>query len=295
MNRFSAIDLSQLPPPDVIETLDYDVVLSDALERMAALLPDVTEALALESEPLRKLIELISYLVLLLRARINDAARATMLATATGADLDNLAALLGVERLVVTPATDSAPAVMEGDTALRARAQLAPEAYTTAGSVGAYEYHARSADARVADVSVTTPEPGAVLVTVLGVDGDGAPPADLLAAVQAALSAEEVRPLCDNVIVAAPQLVGYSVDAELIVGTGPDAGVVLAAAEAAAAAYVASTRRLGATVAVSGLMASLHQAGVRRVVLSQPTADVVCAATEAPHCTGLMVVLGGEP
>lgn len=291
MNRFSAIDLSKLPPPDVIETLDYDAVLSDALQRMAALMPEVTDALALESEPLRKLIELISYLVLLLRARINDAARATMLATATGADLDNLAALLGVERLVVTPASDTAPAVMESDAALRARAQLAPEAYTTAGPIGAYEYHARSADARVADVSVTTPEPGSVLVTVLGVDGDGTPAPDLLATVQEALGADDVRPLCANVIVAAPQLVNYSVAAEITVGTGPDAGVVLAAAQTAAAAYVQATRRLGATVARSGLMAALHQAEVLTVAMPTPAVDIVCGATSAPHCTEIAITM----
>lgn len=291
MTRFSAIDLSKLPPPDVIEALDYDAVLSDALERMAALMPEVAEALALESEPLRKLIELISYLVVLLRGRINDAARATMLATATGADLDNLAALLGVARLVVSPATDTAPAVLESDTALRARAQLAPEAYTTAGPVGAYEYHARSADARVADVSVTTPEPGSVLVTVLCVDGDGTPTPDLLATVQDALSVEHVRPVCANVIVAPPQLVSYSVAAEITVGTGPDAGVVLAAAQAAAAAYVQATRRLGATVARSGLMAALHQAEVLTVSMPAPAADIVCGATSAPICTEIAITM----
>ncbi len=295
MSRFSQIDLSQLPPPDVIETLDYETVLADALTRMAVLLPEVEATLALESEPLRKLIELVSYVVVLLRGRINDAARATMLATATGADLNNLAALLGVARLLITPATETTEAVYEADTALRLRAQLAPEAYTTAGSVGAYEYHARSADPRVADVSVTSPEPGTVLVTVLSTEGSGAPTADLLAAVTAAVNPEEVRPLCANVIVAGPVLLNYAVEAEIIVGTGPDASAVLAAAQAAVAAYAAATHRIGATVALSGVMAALHQPGVIRATLAAPLADLVADDVSAPNCTDITITLGAAP
>ncbi|SDG21178.1 baseplate J/gp47 family protein [Rhodobacter capsulatus] len=287
MSRFSQIDLSQLPPPDVIETLDYDALLTDALARMADLMPEVSEALALESEPLRKLIELLSYTVLLLRARINDAARATMLATATGADLENLAALFGVSRLLVSPATDNAAAVWEADAALRARAQLAPEAYTTAGSVGAYEYHARAADPRVQDVSVTSPSPGEVLVTILANTATGVPPAGLLSIVQEALSEPDLRPLCHGITVAAPTMIAFSVTATIEVGDGPDAAAVLAAARTALDEYLASVRRIGATVAVSGILAALHRPSVIRVAMTAPAADIVCAATSAPRCTAV--------
>lgn len=287
MSRFSQIDLSQLPPPDVIETLDYDALLTDALARMADLMPEVSEALALESEPLRKLIELLSYTVLLLRARINDAARATMLATATGADLENLAALFGVSRLLVSPATDNAAAVWETDAALRARTQLAPEAYTTAGSVGAYEYHARAADPRVQDVSVTSPSPGEVLVTVLANTATGVPPAGLLSIVQEALSEPDLRPLCHGITVAAPTMIAFSVTATIEVGDGPDAASVLAAARTALDEYIASVRRIGATVAVSGILAALHRPSVIRVTMTAPAADIVCTATSAPRCTAI--------
>ena len=292
MSRFSQIDLSQLPPPDVIETLDYDALLTDALDRMAELMPEVSEALALESEPLRKLIELISYTVLLLRARINDAARATMLATATGADLENLAALFGVSRLLVSPATDDVAAVWETDAALRARTQLAPEAYTTAGSVGAYEYHARAADPRVQDVSVTSPSPGEVLVTVLASTTTGVPGPGLLSIVQKALSQPDVRPLCHGVTVAAPTMATFTVIATIEVGDGPDATAVLTAARAALDDYLASVRRIGATVAVSGLLAALHRPSVIRVTMAAPAADIVCNATSAPCCTSVDLQLG---
>lgn len=288
MSRFAQIDLSQLPPPDVVEALDYEVQLDSAITRMAELLPEVEDTLALESEPLRKLIELITYSTLLLRARINDAARATMLATATGSDLDNLAALLGVVRLVLDAGDQSATppiaATMEADDALRQRTQLALEGYTTAGSVGAYEFHARSADGRVSDVSVISPSPGDVLVTVLSTEGDGTASPELTGIVSDAVNAEEVRPLCDSVSVSAATILHYNVEATLEIAEGPDAGVVEAAAQDAVASYCASVHALGATVAVSGLLRALHQAGVISATLVSPTADIESGATEAPHC-----------
>lgn len=286
MSRFAKINLSELPAPDVIETLDYDVVLNDAITRLVELMPEVEEALALESEPLRKLLELLSYVVLLLRARINDAARGAMLATATGADLENLAALFGTSRLLIAEATEDAAAIYEDDDALRARTQLAPEAYTTAGSVGAYEYHARSASPLVRDVSVTSPQPGSVLVTILSTDEAGMPTDALLETVHGALNAEEVRPLCDDVIVSAPMIVTYAVAATLEIASGPDRDLVLARARRKLTAYLDSVHMLGGTVAVSGIMAALHQAGVSRVVLTSPIADIETDVTAAPLCSG---------
>lgn len=293
MSRFAQIDLSQLPPPDVVEEIDFEDLLADAVGQLVARQPELAATIELESDPLRKQLEVVSYVATLLRARINDASRAVMLATATGADLDNLAALFGVARLVIVPADDTVTpptaAVMEGDDELRRRTQLSLEGFTSAGSRGAYEFHARSADGRVADVSVTSPNPGEVLVTVLANADDGTPPADLLEIVYAAVNADEVRPLCDQVTVAAPTILEYTVTAELEIADGPDASVVLSTAQAAVAAYVADTHAIGATVAVSGLLRALHQAGVISATLSAPAADIDAALTEAPYCTSVTV------
>ena len=284
MSRFAQIDLSQLPAPNVIEALDYKDILARNLADLIARAPDYADALALESEPLRKWTELLSYVEVLLRARVNDGARATMLATATGADLENLAALFGVARLVVVAATDKTDAVFESDAALRARAQLAPEAYTSAGTVGAYEFHARSADARVRDVTVTSPEPGMVQVAVLSREGDGAASDDLLAAVRDVVAAPDVRALCHEVNVISAAVIPYFVQAELHIASGPDASTVALAARTALDAYTLERLRLGATVALSGVLAALHQSGVERVVLNAPVADIDCAKTAAPWC-----------
>lgn len=108
----SAINLSLLPPPDVVETLSYESILAGHKQRLISLYPAADQAaiaavLTLESEPLTKLLEEMSYAELTLRARVNSASRAVMLASATGADLDNLAALFGVVRLVTDPGNPS--------------------------------------------------------------------------------------------------------------------------------------------------------------------------------------------
>lgn len=276
MSRFAAIDLSQLPAPQVVETLDFEGVVAALKADLTARYPEAAQVLDLESEPLVKLIEAFAYRETLLRARINDAARAVMLAHATGGDLENLVALLGVARLVD-----------EADAALRARAQLALEGYTVAGSVGAYAFHARSASADVADVAVTSDAPGSVTITVLSVLGDGTPSADLRATVSDAVNADEVRPLCDSVVVQGAVIQSYAVAATIYVGAGPDADVVTAQAQSALNTYLAQTHALGATVSRSGIFAALHQGGVTRVELTSPATDIVAPATGAPWCSAV--------
>ena len=129
MSGFSAIDLSLLPAPDVIETVAYAEILSALRNDLLARGPELAAALALESEPINKLLEVCAYRETIIRARVNDAGRAVMLAYATGGDLDHLAAFFGVVRLLVTPADPTATppvsAVYETDARLRIRTQLA--------------------------------------------------------------------------------------------------------------------------------------------------------------------------
>ena len=213
------------------------------------------------------------------------------MAYATGADLDHLAAFFGVSRALVSAGDPQAqppiPPTYESDARLRARAQLALEGYTSAGPVGAYVFHALSASPRVKDVQVQSPLPGDVLVTVLATDADGTPDAALIAAVDAALNGEEVRPLTDRVTVQAATVQPYSVEAALTFYSGPDAATVTAAALAAVTAYADAHHRLGHDITRSGLIAALHQPGVQNVLLTAPAADIVVDATEAAYCTAI--------
>lgn len=277
----NAIDLSQLSAPNIIEPLDFETILAERKARLIELTPEeerdaMNEMLALESEPLVKLLEENAYRELVLRQRINEAAKAVMVATARGSDLDHLAALFGVTRLAE-----------ESDDALRQRIVMALESYPTTGSVGAYAFHARSAHPDVRDVTVTSPTPGHVQLVILANSGDGTPSQAVLEAVRAAVTNERVRPLTDSVEVIAAQITPYTLQATLIVEPGPSAETVRAAAETAVRAYADSRHALGAFVALSGVAAALHRPGVRRITLASPAQDLDMPIHGAAFLAGL--------
>ena len=292
---FTAVDLSQLPAPDVIEPLDFEAIFAAMLADLQARDPDFSALV--ESDPAFKILQVAAYRELLLRQRINEAAHAVMLPYALGADLDNLAGLFGVVRLVVDPGDPSAippvPPTLESDADFRRRVTLSMEGFSTAGPVGAYIFHALSASGDVLDASVISPEPGEVRVTVLSRDGNGAPSSELLAAVSSALNDQDVRPLTDTVIIQAPVIETFTIEATLYFFSGPDAGVVMQSAQAAAQAYADAQRRLGRDITLSGIYAALHQPGVQRVDLAEPSANIVIGPTEAAFCTGITLTDGG--
>lgn len=293
MAGFTQINLADLPAPDVIEALDFEAILTAMRDDLVARLPSIVGVIDLQSEPARKLLEVFAYRELMLRARINSAARAVMLAYAAGADLDNLAALFGVSRFVLTPAAPPLPAVLEPDADLRRRVQLAIEGYSVAGPAGAYIFHALSASSAVKDATAISPTPGDVLVTVLSRAGNGEASALLLGEVAAALNDEEVRPLCDNVVVQSASIISYQVQAIIRVDEGPDSATILAACRASLDAYVAAQHRLGRDVTISGIHAALHGPGVARVDLALPTANIAVGPTEAAYCVAITLTNGG--
>lgn len=293
--NYTAIDLSQIAPPSVVETIDYEAILAAMIADLVDRLPSFSALV--ESDPAYKILEVAAYRETILRQRINDASRAVMLAYAAGADLDNLAAFFGVTRLTITAADPTATppvaAVYETDDDLRRRAQLSLEGFSTAGPSGAYIFHALSASSDVLDASATSPEPGSVLVAVLSRTGDGTAGSGLLATVDAALNDEDVRPLCDGVSVVSAEIVDYTIEAELKFLPGPDTSTVLAAAQAAAEAYADAQHRLGLSVTLSGIYAALHQSGVARVDLTAPTANITTTETQASWCSSITVTDGG--
>ncbi|WP_294948244.1 baseplate J/gp47 family protein [Sulfurivirga sp.] len=288
-----SIDLSKLPAPEVIEPLDYEAILTSLQDDFARRWPDYSRE---PHDPITKALEVAAYRELILRARINDAARANLLAHATGADLDNLAAFWGVERALIDAgnpqATPPVPPVWESDDRLRARVLLAHGALTTAGSRASYTYHTLSASPQVKDVAVTSPAPGEVVVTVLSTEGDGTPDQALLDAVAEALNDEKVRPLTDHVTVQGADILPYTVDAVLTVYPGPSPQPVLDEARARLERMVAGRHRLGFDVPASAIYGALHVEGVQKVTLNG-FADMVVGPVQAAFCTGITLSVGG--
>lgn len=210
---------------------------------------------------------------------------------------EQLAANCNVKRLLVTPADDNAvppvPAVYESDEELRPRIPEAFEGLSVAGPIAAYEFHAKSADGRVADASATSPAPAEVVLTVLSREGDGTAGADLLAVVDKALNSESVRPVADRLTVRSAEIIPYSVFATIFIYPGPEAEPVMAEASASLQKYIASQTRLGRDIRLSAIYAALHVEGVQRVELASPLDDVVLDKTQAASCTAWSVTNGG--
>ncbi|EGC6167812.1 baseplate assembly protein [Salmonella enterica] len=294
----STVDLSQLPQPAIIETLDFEVILAEIKQFMISKFPEelrpaVTAALEMESEPLNIIAQAFAWRELLLRQRINDGSAACMLSHATLSDLDNIAANLNTRRLVIVPETDTTTAVMESDTALRLRAQAAFDSLSVAGPAGAYEYFARSADGRVADAKAVSPSPATVVVSILSTEGDGTATPELLATVTDALSAEDRRPVGDRLTVQSAEIVRYSINATLFFYPGPEAEPIQSAAREALHNWLSSSKKIGRDVARSAIMAALHVQGVQRVELTEPATDIVISDTRAAACTAVTVTKGG--
>ena len=362
MTTFSDIDLPQLPAPTVVELLDFEQIFESMRDQLSGLQPLLFTAqgepalfnavrhtsdngevyfkvpattdeliyLQLDSDPSVKLLQIVAYRELLLRQRVNEAARSTMLAFATGPDLDHEAARFGVERLVINPGDESAippvTPVYESDNALRRRAQLALEGYSTAGPIGAYAYHALSASAQIKsvdiaapafarlsltseqsavlpadataikvvdDVGLPDPKPGDVAITVLALEGDGTASQTILDAVSDTLNDDAVRPLTDRPRVRSAEIVPYTLHAVLTLHSGPDPGIVRQAAVDAITAYVADAHRIAQPPTFPGFYRALKQPGVYDVELIQPTDAIALEAWQAAYCTSITVTVGG--
>ena len=302
------IDVSRLPAPNVVEPLDFEAIYQAQLADFRARLPEWNAVL--ESDPVLKLLEATAYRELLLRQRVNEAAKGVMLAYAAGPDLDQIGALFGVSRL------DG-----EDDTRLRYRVQQGFAALGAAGPVQAYRAHAMAVSVDVIDVSIESTLPGRVDVCVLGrqmieeaqateeeiaigaivfpgeagalmpiVSRHNSP---LLLAVIAALNAEEVRPLTDQVVVVAPTVKQTPVTAQITVYPGTNADSVLAVSRAGLDAYLARIKFPGYDMTRAGLIGALDVPGVQNVAITSPAADIVCAFNEMAIASSVAVTVAG--
>lgn len=286
------IDMSLLPPPAFVQTPLFSDVKNELLTELQAL--DETFDALLESDPAMKMLEIVAYWKIINTARVNQGQLAVLLAFARGDDLTQLGANLDCERMLITPADpDAIPpvaAVYESDDEYRHRIQLSWYARNTAGSTNAYNYFALSSDPDVLSAQAYGPpitQPGYVDMYVLSRTGDGIPSQTLLAAVNAALSPDDTRPLTDYVTVKPASNQAYQIEAVIYAGLGPDTNVLLNGAKADLDSYVSAQHKIGATAAISGIYDAIHRDGVDRVQLISPSADVIAGVGQAPYCTNI--------
>jgi len=198
------------------------------------------------------------------------------------------------EAVNITTTADGADT--ETDEALAKRVQLAPNSFSSAGPRKAYVYHAYSASPAIIDVSVDSPTPGLVNVYLLTTGGQ-LPSTALCNDVLAALSAEDVRPLTDEVHVYAPSAVTFSVVLDYWISVSDQARV--AEIQQAVTSAVEEYRQwqclhIGRDIVPDKLVQLVIAAGAFRVDSSTLSPDYAqVTATQVAVCSGIVITYKG--
>ncbi|MBF7683859.1 baseplate J/gp47 family protein [Acinetobacter sp. B5B] len=293
-----SVDFSLLSKPNMVEEIDFESLLIERKSALIALFDSeqqatITAVLDRESEPLTKFLQESCYREIILRKRINEAALSTLLAFATGTDLDAVVANYGIKRLLVNAATADTSAVYETDDALRYRASLVFDSLSVAGPTSAYEYHALSADGRVADAKASSPAPAEALVTILQRDTETGTATDaLLQVVQNYLNDDVRRPVADRLTVQSVSVVPFELVATIYTNNLPESDSLLTAAKTAVQSYLDESRRIGRSIYLSKIYNLLHVSGVVHVVIDSPKMDIDVSAVQVAHCTNITLNTG---
>lgn len=182
---------------------------------------------------------------------------------------------------------------IESDDALTERIYLAPSQFSSAGPRDAYEYYTKEWRADIADVKVVTPNP--CEINIYAVTDQGA----LLtsterASLKAYLSAEDKRPLCDDVDVLNPEEVTYNVTLTYYIATSQSqsAATIKSQVEAAIASFENWQRHLGRDINPTELIKVIREAGAKRVTVTYPVHTVI-TDTQIPKVGTETITYGG--
>ena len=202
--------------------------------------------------------------------------------------LDPLAFVSTVENIDVTGGGSD----VESDAQLRERIKLAPSQYSSAGSRSSYKFYAKSANAMITDVSVSSPVPGSVLIVPL--TNEEETPAQVITDVYNVCNAENVRPLTDTVIVSAPEREDYALMVDVVLYDGADAATERASITSALEDFAKEKRaKLGLDIIRSHIAQACRLSSVYDVTVVAPAANLIISDEQFPNCTGITVNVTG--
>jgi phage-related baseplate assembly protein len=314
MSRLSVINLAELPPMQVIETIDTDSTIAARMARFKELWTEndppagiAYDVEGLEFDPIKVNQECSTYFELLLRDRVNQAARAVTLAFGSFGDLDAIASRYpgGVPRLpaVADPAPYATnPQDWETDDRYRRRIWLSPNVLSPHGTAESYVFWALTSDPTLHDASaVTTEGTGKVYVTIMPESGTVAtmtwmrtkdvttgqllqtearpvinptPTLEQIVAVRQYILDEARRGLTDEIIVYGPKVTSVNYKVRFWLFPNVNADMAMTAIETAVAALIEKQRWLGYDHSRMAFDAALAQAGVHHAIIDEPFKDV---------------------
>jgi phage-related baseplate assembly protein len=302
---YETIDLSRLPAPNAIEPLNYETLQSAFMGRFVAIwaaaraldpsLPQY-DVQTLETDPTVIVSEAWSYLRLIDRARVNDAVRAVLAPLAKGADLDNVVARVNIERLIVIPATDTTPAVMESDERLLLRYLLA-FSRPAAGTRERYLFEAYTALPILHHAAVNGTaihgRRGDVDIVLAGPDGRDLTNGEM-DIVRNRLLADDVKPEAVAVVCLKAQRTLYNFSGALLIAKGPDQTAVTNEAEARIRAAAYDRMKIGDFVPINSLAGAGYGPGVLRASATAPSADIAANPYAIPILDAVSLAAGQQ-
>jgi phage-related baseplate assembly protein len=182
---------------------------------------------------------------------------------------------------------------------LRERIYLAPAAFSSAGPLDAYRFHALSAHPSVIDVAVEGPElgkffppPGTVVIYPL--TATVPTPPVVLEAVRNACNGEKRRPDTDTVIVEAPTKIDYAIELGLILYKGADDQFITDQLVQSLNTYKDNKgSKLGLDIVREQIIGLCTIEGVYKPVLNQPPADIPLGPSQFGNVTGIQITILG--
>ncbi len=160
---------------------------------------------------------------------------------------------------------------VETDESYRERIREIPESFTTAGSVGAYEFWTKTASQSIIDVRVVSPNPCEVDIYVWSDIGFATQ--ELKDRILSVVNNEEVRPLTDKVTIKDPTVISYSLDFSYFIDKDDEATVNIIKDRAITETnkYIEWQKlKIGRDINTDELIKRLKIIGVKRVVITTP-------------------------
>jgi phage-related baseplate assembly protein len=316
-SRYSVIRPDLLPTMQVLQTISTEDILAARMNQLISIWNKYDPPNAaqydvgnLEFDPIKINQELNAYFELLVRDRVNQAARAVTLAFSTGSDIDAIASRYpgGVPRLTVANGTWNGPGTQEPDATYKARIWLSPNILSLAGpGQGVYEsykFWALSApqfagELPLKDASAfTVPHTGNVYLALLPdapinttwlqdplnpnawslSPGEVViPSSNQIEAVYEYITAPYMgrMGLTDVLNVIRPSVTNTTIDADIILFPGVDQATLMAETCAAVGQLITAINWIGADLTMMAFEGALAQSGVYNTIIRQPTGDVV--------------------
>ena len=295
--RISIIVPANLQPMIVLEQLDVEQILADRMVRLKELWASYDPPTAaqydveeLEFDPIKINQEVCSYFELLLRDRVNQAARSITLAYAIGTDLDAIASRYpgGVPRL---------PG--ESDDRYRRRIWLSPNTLSPHGTAEAYEYWALSALPELRDVTAIRSVqhdyyPTILITCLMEPPAEPNPSDEQLVIVRSYIQTLSRMGLTDVISVNQPKVMNINYRVEVWLYPGAAAEQTLTKIKENLTALVMDQYWLGHDHSLMAINAACNMGGVHHVDILEPTEDIFVTLDWVIVVNQITVTLGGR-